>query len=168
MSLKPEIETVLMRAGWDPGRDRSTEITAWLGQLSEAFPIVGSALDVLGRFGGLDVELSGPGEEWSRQSFRIDPALALGEDDRFADFSAMLGVRLFPLGEVGNQAFLALGEDGRVYALMLDLWWVGDSIDEAVERLVRGLSGRLLIDEFAYRAWIEQQEGGALGLLPSD
>jgi hypothetical protein len=158
MSLKPEVEAVLMQAGWDPDRDRSTEVTAWLGQLGEAFPIVRTALDVLGRFGGLDVELIGPGEEWSRQSFRIDPTLALGEDDRFTDFSEMLGVRLFPLGEVGNQALLALGEDGKVYALMLDLWWVGDSIDEAIERLVRGLSGRLLIDEIAYRAWIEQQD----------
>lgn len=158
MTLPSDIEALLLQAGWEPDRNRSSEVTAWLDQLGGAFPVVRGARDVLGRYGGLHVKLTGPGEEWSRQSFRIDPVLALGEDDRFADFSQMLGVPLFPLGEVGHEAFLALGEDGKVYALMLDLWWVGDSIDEAVERLVRGRSGRLLIDEVAYRAWIAGQD----------
>lgn len=102
------------------------------------------------------MRLAGRGEVWSRQSFRIDPALALGEEDRFTDFSRMLGTRLFPLGEAGHEAFLALGEDGKVYALMLDLWLVGDSMEEAIEALVRGRRARLLIGEPAYRAWIQQ------------
>lgn len=158
MPLHSDVARILAEAGWDPNRDRSDEITRWLSQLGDCFPVVQGARDVLTRLGGLNVQLTGPGEEWSRQSFRIDPTLALGEDDRFADFSQMLGVRLFPLGEVGHEAFLALGEDRKIYALMLDLWLVGDSVDEALDALVRGRSGRLLIDESAYRDWVHDQE----------
>jgi hypothetical protein len=159
--LDPEVADVLSAAGWNPERDRSADVHAWTSVLESEFPPFPQALRALSRFGGIHVPARGPGEVWTRQSFHLDPTLAAGEGDRFSDFAAMLGIRLVPLGEVGSDAFLAIGEDGRVYALMLDLWLVGQSMEEAIEVLTNGRAGTLLIEESEYRSWLEAQENRA-------
>lgn len=150
-----DVSNVLRTAGWDPERERSNDVAGWVRALEPEFSPFPRALEVLTRFGGVDVKLSGPGEAWARQSFRFDPTRAEGEGDRFSDFSRMLGVRLYPLGEVGNEAFLAISEDGKVYALMLDLWLVGATIEDAIETMVRGRASPVVISEEQYRSWCE-------------
>jgi hypothetical protein len=161
--LSREAINVLRTAGWDPESERS-DVAEWIRVLESEFSPFPRALEVLTRFGGVDVKLSGPGEAWARQSFRFDPTRAEGEGDRFSDFSSMLGVRLYPLGEVGNEAFLAIAEDGRVYALMLDLWLVGASIENAIETMVRGRASPVVISEEQYRSWCESVGEADLGL----
>lgn len=67
---------------------------------------------------------------------------ALGEEDRFAKHAEVLGMRPYPLGEwAGGNAFLAIAEDGPVFALMEEIDLVGGSISEAIENLVIGRRG---------------------------
>jgi hypothetical protein len=69
--------------------------------------------------------------------------LAAGEGERFGQVEGELGVSLFPLGEAGNgHVFLAIGEDGRVYALMDEAWILGETMEEALDALVSGRSHR--------------------------
>jgi hypothetical protein len=85
------------------------------------------------------VPAGGSGEECARESIELIPLLAVGEEDRFRAFATVLGTKLYPLGEAGNgHVFLAISEEGRVYALMDELWLVGDTMEAALENLVRG------------------------------
>lgn len=107
--------------------------------LSPDFELFPAAREALERFGGIRVEQEAPGEDCKRETFDLDPSLALGEEDRFRSFEPLISGKLYPLGEAGaGHAFLAISERGEVYALMHDLWLVGRSIDDALERLIRG------------------------------
>ncbi len=82
---------------------------------------------------------SGPGAEAARESFELNPLLAIGEEDRFAEHALRIGEPLYPLGEAANgHVFLAIAADGRVYALMEELWFLGESMEAAIERLILG------------------------------
>jgi hypothetical protein len=139
---------VLAEAGWTPEWDASAQAEQWINSLTDKFPLVPGILQVLRRYGGLRVRQGGAGRECARESFEIDPMLASGEGPRFSRFSRVLGRRLFPLGEAGSgHVFLALGDDGKVYALMHDLWRLADSIETALEVLVEGLRVQKLAEE---------------------
>jgi hypothetical protein len=98
------------------------------------------ARSALLEFGGLQIQQSGPGLECARAPFRFDPLLALGEEDRFEEFESILQTRLYPLGDVWNgHSFLAIAEDGRVFLVGDDLFFAGNTIDEALERFILGL-----------------------------
>lgn len=76
-------------------------------------------------------------------SFDLNPSLAMGEEDRFRRYEEAVSVPLYPLGEAcGGHVFMAIAEDGRVFAIMDDLWHIADSIEEALESLVRGRNWR--------------------------
>ncbi len=93
----------------------------------------------LKHYGGIHVKQSGPGEEAARESFELNPLLAIGEEDRFAEHALRIGEPLYPLGEAGNgHVFLAIAADGRVFALMEDLWFLGENMEAAIERLILG------------------------------
>ncbi|MFD5637798.1 SUKH-3 domain-containing protein [Streptomyces sp. NPDC127077] len=94
-------------------------------------------------FGGLSVDVSGPGVSCAREPFEIDPELAVGEEDRFADLSERFGRRFLPLGEVGTEFFLAIDEDGILYLLAAWVFRLGPS-DEALENLIRGVKAEKL------------------------
>lgn len=79
-------------------------------------------------------------------SFDLHPPLAMGEEDRFRQYEETVSSSLYPLGEAsGGHVFLAVAEDGRVFAIMDNLWHVADSIDEALESLVLGRNWRRII-----------------------
>lgn len=53
-----------------------------------------------------------------REPFELNPALALGEGDRFSEWTDCLGRRLFPLGELDHgRCFLGIDERSEVYAV---------------------------------------------------
>jgi hypothetical protein len=99
-----------------------------------------AARAALEEFGGLRVEARGPGLDHARSSFRIDPGLAQGEEERFAAHEEKLRRRLYPLGEVdGGHGFLAIDEGGAVYVVTDDaVMRVAGSTYAALEALVLG------------------------------
>ncbi len=135
-------ESVLLRVGWYPGRAVPEKVAYWKEQLP-AFVMFDAAREALREFGGLSVEVSGPGIDHARTSFDIDPMLAIGEDDRFGSFEHAVGERLFPLGEAmrGN-AFLAIGESGRVFLIGDEIAFVGRTMTEAIDSLIQGKSAK--------------------------
>lgn len=140
-STQEGLRDVLERAGWYPGREERAQAESWAHRLERpgGFELFQAAREALSEFGGLEVAVSGPGIDFAKGSFRIDPTLALGEEERFAQHASALGSRLYPLGEAydGN-AFLAIDEQGRVYLLMDEIHWGANSMTEAMESLILG------------------------------
>jgi hypothetical protein len=152
--LPDSVARVLGAAGWHPGYARApAEVAAWEARLGPGFAPSEASRAALRRYGGLEVRRS-RGAIVVAHPFHLDPALVLGEDDRFADFRAMTGIDLFPLGEVEGHVFLAIAPTGEVFAVMLDLWKVGDTMEDALAALVAGRPWTLLVDERRYRGWI--------------
>ena len=103
----------------------------------EMFPAAQSALE---EFGGLHVTDRGPGVDRARESFKVDPTLAIDAEDLFEEHSRLLQKRLFPLGEAGDQAFLAIADTGEVFLIFEGVQLVGDNIEEAMTNLIEGRS----------------------------
>ncbi|WP_344641634.1 SUKH-3 domain-containing protein [Kitasatospora cystarginea] len=134
-----ETERVLRSAGWEP--DRTVDTSLWRQRLEESgFRMHDAAERFLSEFGGLTVEISGPGVSRARVPFELDPMLADGEEDRFSEWSESIGESLFPLGELDRgRFFLGISESGKVYLVADWLASFGPS-REALERLVRGIA----------------------------
>jgi hypothetical protein len=137
-----QVEDILRRAGWYPGRQIPDVVASWKGSLmlSDGFEMCQSAEKVLIEFGGLTIDQQGPGVTCAREPFKFDPTLAAYEGDRFSDLSTLIKTKLYPLGETsGGHLFLAVGENEHIYLLMNDIRLLGKNIDEALERLIMGL-----------------------------
>ncbi|MFE3073816.1 SUKH-3 domain-containing protein [Streptomyces sp. NPDC059247] len=133
-----EVETVLRDAGWRPGRVVDTR--AWTERLEQdGFRSHAAAECFLREFGELTVGHGGGGITRAREPFDLDPLLALGEADRFAEWSAEIGHHLFPVGELDHgHAFLGLDENGELY--VVSSWLARFSrVPEALENLVLGV-----------------------------
>ncbi|GAB2459652.1 hypothetical protein GCM10027162_64180 [Streptomyces incanus] len=100
----------------------------------------------LQEFGGLTVNVSGPGITCARTPFELDPELACGEDDRFLEWGESIGRRLFPLGELDHgRFFLAIDEVNEIY--LVETWVASfGPMPQALENLVLGVTPRR-IDE---------------------
>lgn len=145
MITNPEVVRVLYAAGWTEQRSVENETEAWSIELSPGFRLFPAAEMALRQYGGIHIKQSGPGEETARESFELNPLLAIGEEDRFDEHASRLGEPLYPLGEAGNgHVFLAIAPDGRVFALMDDLWFLGESMEAAIERLILGQSPKVV------------------------
>ena len=133
------VERDLRAAGWHPGR--AVDVTGWR-QLLEAggeLRMHRAAAEFLTEFGGLNVEISGPGLTSAREPFELDPELCVGEEDRFSEWGADLGCSLFPLGELDRgRFFLGISEVGEIF--LVETWVASFGIgDAALENLVLGV-----------------------------
>ena len=140
--MDDETETVLRSAGWEPtDRGSSEDLLRWKGEF-DGLVFHRAAEAALNKFGGVKVQIGGPGEAMARQSFELNPSLALGDDDLFYSEGDRLDKPLFPLGEGGGgQYYLAIADDGFVYALGFEcIDQCGDTIEDAIENLVHGRS----------------------------
>ncbi|SRR5579872_3126799 len=137
------VADVLIAAGWHPGRCMIDLVAAYAKALDRpsGFQIFPCAKAALEEFGGLKVDQSGPGVDHGRNPFTIDPHVAVGEEELFDSWSQMLHTKLYPLGEAGPVAeFLAIDENGRVLLLSFDALLVGQTIEEALDHLIRGIT----------------------------
>lgn len=142
--FRNETEEMLRRAGWSPGRTIAEQVVKWEERLSE-FRIFRRAREALNEFGGLRIDEKGPGIECAREPFHLDPTLAVGESDRFARFTSVVGSDLYPFGDVVHgHGFLAMAEDGKTYMLMDSIWFAGEDFDDALDGLVRGRAKPML------------------------
>jgi hypothetical protein len=115
-------ETVQVRSG----RHRHVE-----------FPAIRAALT---DFPGVRSSRRGPGvQRWIRL-FHIEPTTAKHTADMLAEFGAVIGARLFPLGNEGRDSgILAMDEHGRVFVLdQAGEWFLGETIDVAILSLITG------------------------------
>jgi hypothetical protein len=91
-------------------------------------------------FGGVTVSESGPGISTFRSPFSFLPTAAAWECDRLLAAGEALGVSLYPLGDFEHgHAFLAIDPAGRVFLVMECVWLVGNTLDEALVKLIRGI-----------------------------
>ncbi|MCR8944931.1 SUKH-3 domain-containing protein [Streptomyces sp. OUCMDZ-4982] len=132
-----EVEDVLRRAGWLPGR--RIDIAPWKLSATE-FVWHAAAESFLQEFGGLRVDISGPGITRAREPFEFDPELAIGEGGKFANLSELFDRKFSPLGEIGQgEFFLAIDEEGIIY-LLGDWALKYGTGDFALEKLVTGVA----------------------------
>ncbi|MDX3107728.1 SUKH-3 domain-containing protein [Nonomuraea angiospora] len=136
----PEVEQVLRRSGWFPGR--RIDSGPWQASMP-MFDWHDAAEKFLCEFGGLRVDVRGPGITVAREPFEIDPELARGEEGRFSELSAMFFRRFCPVGELGGELFLAIDEEGIMYLLSGWAFRVG-RMDEGLERLITGVKAEKL------------------------
>ncbi|MGR6974933.1 SUKH-3 domain-containing protein [Streptomyces cynarae] len=140
-SWSPQVVEVLAASGWAPGRKVDTD--RWRSM----FEAVGLAMHdpaeaFLREFGGLTVNVSGPGITCARTPFELDPELACGEDDRFLGWGEAIGRRLFPLGELDHgRFFLGIDEVNEIY--LVETWVASfGRMPQALENLVLGMAPR--------------------------
>lgn len=135
------VELTLKDAGWFAGRNVNDQVEEWSRNLHfDGFEIFPAAERVLAEFGGLIVTQDAPGLSCAREPFSVVPTLAAGEADRFGEFATHLKTRLYPLGEAaGGNCFLAIAENGEVFLIMDDILWLGQNMDQALEKLILGV-----------------------------
>ncbi|MFY1586642.1 SUKH-3 domain-containing protein [Micromonospora sp. WMMD734] len=139
-----EVAHALVEGGWQPtlgdeGLARMAILEAH--ELRRGHPEIPAALDTLTRFPSLESSRRGPGREVWISRFSVDPVHAAYTADTLADFGAVLGVRLFPIGAGHPDAILAVDDHGRVFALdQAGEWFLGGDVDAALTTLLLGLA----------------------------
>ncbi|MGQ5654778.1 SUKH-3 domain-containing protein [Streptomyces sp. EKR5.2] len=144
-SWSPEVDEVLEASGWTPGRRVDT--ACWRSMFEAVGLAMHDAADAfLQEFGGLTVDVSGPGISCARTPFALDPELTWGEDDRFVEWGEAIGRHLYPLGELDHgRFFLGIDEAGVIY--LVETWVAGfGPMPHSMEHLVLGVAPRR-IDE---------------------
>ncbi|TXS51996.1 hypothetical protein EAO75_09285 [Streptomyces sp. uw30] len=143
-----EVREVLDASGWTSGRKVNT--SRWRAIFEETGLVMHDAAEVfLREFGGLTVNISGPGISCSRTPFELVPELCWGEEDRFSEWSESIGRRLFPLGELDHgRFFLAIDEGSEIY--LVETWVAGfGRMPHALEHLILGVAPDVVDDGYA-------------------
>lgn len=150
----PGVGEALFESGWRPSfANEGYAIAA----IQRTLPVTGrrhrheifaAAHEALSAFPSVESGRRGPGEHsWIRR-FAVDPAQAAHSADTLADFSAVLGSRLFPLGTESGDSILAVDERGRVFALdQAGEWYLGADIENAVVGLLLGRAAARVRDD---------------------
>ncbi|WBB72713.1 SUKH-3 domain-containing protein [Micromonospora sp. WMMD1128] len=140
-----EVADALVVAGWRPHFGDEVSAATSVRKVTEvsgtqhahaSFP---AALATLTAFPGLVSARQGPGEAVWISRFEVRPRKVAHSADTLADFGAVLGTRLFPLGSERQESILAVDEQGRVFALdQAGEWFLGTDIDAALTTLLLG------------------------------
>ncbi|NNN34504.1 SUKH-3 domain-containing protein [Streptomyces sp. S3(2020)] len=140
-----ETEKVLRAAGWREGRRVPTG--EWRERFARNGVIMHEAAErFLSEFGGISVEISGPGIASAREPFELDPSLAYGEEEAFSEWGQEIGVSLFPIGELDHgRFFLAIDQNSVVYLVANWLAHFGE-IPAALENLVLGGAPETIVE----------------------
>lgn len=124
------------------------EETLQIGEMSfrhVAFPAAEAALTA---FPAVISRRRGPGQQVWISRFTTNPLRAAHSAASLADFGAVLGVRLFPIGAERQESILAVDERGRVFALdQAGEWFLGPDIDSALTTLLLGLAPARVRDD---------------------
>jgi hypothetical protein len=132
---------ILAAVGWHT--DRVVDTARWEAELlADGFPpLHPAALRFLGEFGGIDVPAGGPGVTRARESFTIEPALCIGEADRFIQLGESIRRAIAPIGELAGEtcacAFLGIDEQQALYVVNSRLATFG-RMPQAMDRLALG------------------------------
>jgi hypothetical protein len=134
-AFSPEVEDVLLQAGWFPARSVAT--SQWVGPLEQVgykpFP---AAIRILENLGGLVItpptnesNLFYPGQ------IVFDPVFAASSEfKRVEKWQDEYGLRLFPLGEYDPLFILMCSDNGRIFGAREQLFhFLGATIEVALE-----------------------------------
>jgi hypothetical protein len=133
-----ETDRVLRAAGWSPGRSVPTATWESVLHLHGEFEMHEAARRFLAEFGGVGIPFREPGDSMPWGEFRLDPLLALWDDEIFDDLSEQAGTYLYPIGMIDRRnQYLGIAEDGAVYVGMDSVALLAPTPDEAVRRLTR-------------------------------
>ena len=134
-SFSEPVQTALRASGWTP--ERRVSASHWIDELQrEGFSILPKAVEILESLGGLKIRpKKAASDVYAPERLEFDPVLAAsGEYDRVKYWESTLGIVLTPVAEIGGQAVLLIGGDGRVFSCWNDLLWLdGPSFEEAME-----------------------------------
>lgn len=133
----------LQATGWRPPSER--DVAVWVDAMTRDgwLPASPQAVHALRQWGGAKVATDDLSHDVPVEPLDIDPRLARGEQGRFADFSQVIGRDLYPLGEGGGGLyFIAITEDGRVFAVGDQLVEIAHDIDSAMVELLLGKRAR--------------------------
>ncbi|MFD7513330.1 SUKH-3 domain-containing protein [Streptomyces niveus] len=140
-----EVDRVLREAHWAPGRQVDAE--PWLASFeAEGLQRHPAVSEFLTEFGGLAVNISGPGISRAREPFELDPMLCLGEGDRFLEWGGEIGRSIFPVGvHDGGRFFLGIDEHGELY--LVETWVASfGRMPEAMSNLILGVQPTVIDD----------------------
>ncbi|MFI8804261.1 SUKH-3 domain-containing protein [Micromonospora chalcea] len=140
-----EVAHALMDGGWQismfnealaMGAMTETREIAGQHHRHEPFPAAEAALTA---FPAVLSRRRGHGEQVWISRFTTNPLRAAHSADSLADFGAVIGARLFPLGSERQESILAVDEHGRIFALdQAGEWFLGADIDAALTTLLLG------------------------------
>ncbi|MEU2614960.1 SUKH-3 domain-containing protein [Micromonospora sp. NPDC007271] len=140
-----DVARALVDAGW---QDSMFNEALALGAIAETRQIAGrrhqhqvfaAAVQALTAFPALLSHRCGPGQEVWISKFTTNPLRSAHTADTLADFGAVLGVRLFPIGTERGDSIIAVDEHGRIFALdQAGEWFLGPDIDAALTTLLLG------------------------------
>lgn len=129
---------VLRAAGWYPGRSIPTGTWESVLHLHGEFEMHDAARRFLAEFGGVGIPFREPWDSMPWGEFRLDPLLALWDDEIFDDLSEQAGTYLYPIGMIDRRnQYLGIAEDGAVYVGMDSVALLAPTPDEAMQRLTR-------------------------------
>jgi hypothetical protein len=140
-----EVSDALVAGGWLPGPGDELLAHAAVEEVSQVstagrrHEVFDAAHATISAFSSLASGRRGPGRQVWISRFEIDPLHAVHSADTLADFGAVLGMRLFPIGSERGDSILAVDEAGRVFALdQAGEWFLGADIDAALTTLLLG------------------------------
>ncbi|MBL6275267.1 SUKH-3 domain-containing protein [Micromonospora fiedleri] len=140
-----DVTNALVAAGWRPhfgdevvATSAIRDVRAVRGKTHE-HAVPPAALRTLTAFPSLVGAKLGPGQEVWISRFDIRPRQVAHTADTLADFGAVIGARLFPIGTENQHSIIAVDEHGRIFALdQAGEWFLGANIDEALVTLLLG------------------------------
>lgn len=141
----PEVTNALVEAGWRPHFGDEVLAEAAVRDVSgvdgrrHPHAVFPAATRTLTKFPGFECRRQGPGEQVWISRAGVRPWDLAHTADTLADFGAVLGVRLFPLGTERGDSIIAVDERGRIFALdQAGEWFLGPDIDAALTTLLLG------------------------------
>ena len=131
--ISRELEIVLRRSGWYPGRNVST--SAWSEVLSSyGYEVLPEAMALLQEFGGLTIEPVRTRSDAFRGHTIIFDPLSDAEPDGVAHWQQILGTPLTPIGQLNGDIILLFAVNGSIFSSWARfLFRVGDSLEDALE-----------------------------------
>ncbi|MER6527716.1 SUKH-3 domain-containing protein [Streptomyces sp. NPDC001508] len=129
-------DRVLRAGGWFPGRSIPT--ATWETVLLETgeYEIHDAAQRFLAEFGYVGVPFPAPGETPPGPEFLLDPLAAMWDAEIIDDLAEQAGADLYPVGTMDRRnQYLAVAEDGSLYAGMDSVRLLGHTTEEALAKL---------------------------------
>ena len=133
--ISDEFRVLLERSGWNP--DRCIDITELTrGVTEDGYKCNQYAIDLLELVGRLKVSLPKFGISKYDHVLSFDLTVAVGERDRVDAWEAVIGVALFPVGEVLSGYIVWSGCNGSYYyGHEFGLYFLGDSLRVSMDQL---------------------------------